>query len=285
MRLPSMVGMALLSGVGLSACAHTMGSGAQTADEADTELREHHRHHHRGGVTQFMAMSLDTLGASDAERPQVERLQSDLSACLAHTREIERKVVLASADGVEAGAISSAKLDEAIAELNATSNAVYECSIDALNQLHALLSPQEREVLADKLQAHWEVWREVNEEAIAGNKEKGGRLADLAEELDLTADQVDHISAALSTEFARSEKWEAKKAAASVQAFALAFVLKSFDARTVTPDASGQFTAQGARQMALFYETVTPFLKAEQRATLADLLREHANHPFTLSAK
>jgi hypothetical protein len=36
--------------------------------------------------------------------------------------------------------------------------------------------------------------------------------------------------------------------------------------------------------MATFYETVTPLLTREQRATLAEHLREHARHQPAMSA-
>ena len=91
MRLPNLVGLALVAGVGLGACAHLDERGQSAEDESDeqaaAELREHHRHHQRGGVTQFIAMSLDTLGEDDAQRPQVEELQTSLRACLAPVRE------------------------------------------------------------------------------------------------------------------------------------------------------------------------------------------------------
>lgn len=286
MRLPSMVGVALMAGVGLVGCAHTNGMAQADDDDvqAATEVREHHRHHHRGGVTQFIAMSLDTLGADDAERPQIEKLQGELSACLAPTRELERKVQLATADGIAAGTIATAKLDETIAQLNTTSIAVEECSVAALNQLHALLSPAERDVVADKVEAHWEIWRQVNDEAEGGSREQGGRLADLSDELNLTTDQVDRMSSALTAAFTLSNRLEATKGEAYVQAFVAAFVLPAFDARTLMPEARGRFTAHGARRTAMFYETVTPFLTPPQRGELADLVRAHANHPAALSA-
>jgi hypothetical protein len=37
--------------------------------------------------------------------------------------------------------------------------------------------------------------------------------------------------------------------------------------------------------MAIFYETVTPLLTPEQRATLAGHLREHAGHQPAISTK
>lgn len=284
MKWPNLAGLALMAGLG-AACAHTQGMAANQADDDDAsaELREHHRHHYRGGVTQFIAMSLDTIGEDDAQRPAIEKLQGEMFACLAPTRELEAKLMLNFADGVAGGTMASASLDQSIQQLSITSATVYDCSINAMNQLHGLLTPAEREVVADKVQDHWEIWRQVNDEAEAGNRSQGSRVADLAEELSLTTDQVEKISAAL-TASSPGRKFEAKKAEAQVLAFTAAFTFEKFDARTVTPDANGRFASHGAERMARFYETVTPLLTQAQRLQLAELLRDHANHPPTLSA-
>lgn len=287
MKLPNLVGLALAAGFSLSACAHLNEHGAEDdADEvqAAAELREHHRHHHRGGVTQFIAMSLDTLGEDDAQRPQVQALRTALDACLAPMRDVETRLVLIYADGLGSGAMPTAKIDEAIAQLHVASRAVSGCSLATMNQLHALLTPAEREVVADKVQAHWEIWREVNDEADAGGKTQGGRLADLADELNLSTTQVAQMSTQLTAAFGRLEKFEVKPAQGHVLAFAAAFSFETFDAGKVMADPSEPFAAQGARRMAIFYETVTPLLNPDQRAELAELLREHAHHPLTLSA-
>ena len=39
-------------------------------DEAMSALNEHHRHHHHGGITQFVEMSLDTLGEEQSKHAQ-----------------------------------------------------------------------------------------------------------------------------------------------------------------------------------------------------------------------
>lgn len=281
MRLPNMLGLAVMAGVGLG-CAHGAASGGVDADDdVSAELQEHHRHHHRGGVNRFIAMSLDTLGEDDAQRPQIDKLHGALDACMEPTREVEKKLLLTYADGIAAGAIENVKLEDAIVELNSTSAAAFECSTDTLNQLHALLTPAEREVVADKVQAHWEVWRQVNDGAE--RSESGGRLARLSEDLNFTTTQLDQMSKALEEAFGRGSKFEAKKAEAHVLAFAAAFVFEKFDAKAVTPDENGRLSAHGARRMALFYETITPFLKADQRLSLAEELREHATHPTVIT--
>ena len=286
MRLTCAVGLALMAGVGVNGCAaHTAGSEAPAADatshayeQAVAELREHHRHHHRGGVTQLIAMSLDTLDVDDANSARVDKLHAELHACMVPAGGIEKKLLLALADGVAAGAVATAEVDAALAQRTAAAEAAHDCSVEVLKQLHAILTPLERATLADKVEANWEVWRQVNHEAEMGRRDKGGRLADLAQELNLTAEQTEKVSVALGAALAgRSDKFDAAKAEAQIQAFVTAFVGESFDAKSLAANANSLLSAHGGKQMALFYETVTPFLTPDQRTQLAEHLREHAS--------
>ncbi len=291
MKLSHVTGLALMVGVGLGACAsNAAASGAPPTAEAQpaaadeqaaAELKEHHRHHHHGGVTQFIAMSLDTLGTDEAKRPQIEKLQGDLQACLAPARDIEKGMLQVVADGVAAGTVDAAKVDKELTKLETAAGATHACSVDSLNALHGILSPIERQALVDKVQAHYTVWRQVNHEAEAGGKEKGGRLAALTDELALTPDQVDKMSAALHTAMAPlAGKFDPKRAEERLQAFTTAFVADSFDAKSLTGNENGHIAIHGAKRMVLFYETITPLLTADQRTKLAEHLREHANpHP------
>jgi Spy/CpxP family protein refolding chaperone len=299
MRFLRLTGLALVAGLGLCVAAvHAQapspktGGGAPTPsatpadDEAASQLKEHHRHHHHGGVTKFIAMSLDTLGVDDAKRPQIEKLQSELHAQMAPAREAEKDVLRMLAEGVAAGTVDKAKVDAAIAKLTATADAVHAASLDTLNKLHAILSPAERAALVDKVEAHWEVWRQVNHEAEPGGRERGGRLAKLTEDVSLTPDQVTKISAALKTALAgHPVKLDPQKGEAHVHAFATAFAGDSFDAKSVTSNANGHLASRGATRMALFYETVTPLLTPEQRRKLAAELQEHANYQPAPSGK
>ena len=297
MRFLRLTGLAMVFGFGLSAAAAYAQAPSPTAggappsaspaeDQAGLELKEHHRHHHHGGVTKFIAMGLDTLGVDDAKRPQIEKLQSDLHAEMAGAREAEKSVLLTLADGIAAGTVDAAKVDAAIAKLTAAADGVHGASLDTLNKLHAILSPPERAALADKVEAHWEVWHQSNNEADPAGREHGGRLARLTEEVALTPDQVTKISAALHAAPAGgSAKFDPQKGEAHVKAFATAFVGDTFDAKAVTSNANGQLASRGATRMAHFYETVTPLLTPEQRTKLAADLREHANYQPSPSAK
>jgi len=253
-------------------------AGAPAADDqAAAELREHHRHHHHGGITNFIAMSLDTLGADDAKRPQIEKLQRELHACLVPAGKAEKKVLRAIASGVAAGMVDAAKVDAAIDGLETAASGAKPCSVKTLDKLHALLSPTERQALVDKVQAHYAVWRQVNHEAEAGGKEQGGALAELSAELALTPEQVDKLSGQLHDALP-AVKFDPAKAEEHLKAFSDAFVAETFDAKSITANANGALAAGGAKRMAVFYETVTPALTAEQRKTLAAHLREHSGH-------
>ena len=283
--------LALMAALGLGACTTSMTASTPTAvDEvSDTQLeaglREHHRHQHRGGVTQFVAMGLDTIGPSDAARPRVEAIQGELYACMKAAGDVQERLNLAIAEGVAAGAVDLAKVDTIIGQLDGAAGGVRDCSVTALNQLHAALSPLERAELVDKVEAHWEVWRQVNVDEDAAGRAPGGRLGALTLEVSLTPDQVEKASAALHTALSgQSGRFDRAKVDADVQAFAVAFGAESFDASTTTPYANPRLASHGAQRMAIFYETVTPLLTPAQRATLSDHLRAHAGMHRALSA-
>jgi len=291
MRRLGLNGFTLMAALGASACtAYTTAGLSPTAqsspndDRAAGELREHHRHHHRGGVMQFVAMSLDTLGPDDAKRPQVERLQRDLYVCMAPTAAIHVRLHQAMADGVAAGAIDAVRVGAVIGELDAADGNIQDCGADALNRLHAILSPAERAELVEKVQAHWEIWRQVNHEENQAARGQGGRLPALTAELGLSPDQVTRISAALDLQTAgRVSNFDRSRAEGGLRGFGEAFARDSFDAKTLPRHAGGGLAHHGASRMAAFYETVTPILTQPQRATLAEHLREHASHSPTLS--
>lgn len=226
----------------------------------------------------FVAMSLDTLGTGDAKRPQVEKLQRDLRTEMAPARDATKNLLLTLADGVAAGAVDKAKVDSTLATLATAADAEDQAGLQTLNKLHAILSPAERAALVDKVEAHWEVWRQVNHEEKAGERERGGRLARLAEDLSLTPDQVSSISTAYHTALAGLRvEFDPQKGEARVNAFSTKFAAKSFDAKSVA--ASVHLAGYGSARMALFYETVAPVLTPEQRTKLAEQLRERGNDP------
>jgi Spy/CpxP family protein refolding chaperone len=253
---------------------------ATTDDDAMAGLMEHHRYHHHGGVTLFIAMSLDTLGVSPEQRAAVEKIRTDLHARMEPARSAEQNLGVILADGLAAGNIDAAKVDASVAQVTAAAQAVHDASADALNELHNVLTPPQRAALVDKVESHWAVWQKANAEETGTASPDGGRLAMFAADLGLTPDQVDKIRAGLGEGMNGVPRLDPQEIATHLRAFGDAFRSEKFDARVLTTasGANAHLVGWGAAHMAHFVETVGPVLTADQRTKLAQTLREHAAH-------
>ena len=253
---------------------------AAVDDDASAALMEHHRYHHHGGVTLFIAMSLDTLGVSPEQRAAVEKIRTDLHARMDQTRTAEQNLQATLADGLTAASFDTKKVEAAVTQVTVAAAAVHEAASDALNALHAVLTPPQRSALVDKVEAHWGVWQKANADETGPASPEGGHLSRLATELGLTGDQVDRIRASLGEGMKTAPRLDATEIATHLRAFGEAFRSETFDARAL-PTASGanaHLASWGAAHMAHFVETVSPLLTEDQRAALARTLREHATH-------
>jgi Spy/CpxP family protein refolding chaperone len=278
-------GLALMGSVALLGCAAsgpvpaTAVSSVAVDDDLTADLSEHHRHHHQGGVTMFIALSLDTLGLPPERQAVVAQIQSDLFARIEPARASGQRVLTALADGMAAGAIDEARVDAAIAELGSTSGLVHAATVGALNQLHAALTPPERAALVDKIAAHWAVFRQADDDDQVAKGRRAGHLAELAGEIGLSSDQVDRIGVSLRA----APRPAGAGDPAEIDAYLArlgAFRGDAFDAGALSGGAAANahVAARGATRMARFYEAVDPVLTPEQRAELVLLLREHAAH-------
>jgi Spy/CpxP family protein refolding chaperone len=253
----------------------------QENEEVASELVDRLRHHHHGGVGMFIAMSLDTLGTTPDQHDAIEKIQSNLKTKFEPAHGAEQKVMTLLADGIAAGKIDRPKVDAAVARLGTASAGVHAAVIDALNQLHAVLNPGQRMALVDKVEAHWEVWKEAN--AAAGDpaeKPEHGRLETMTRELALTPDQVDKIKARIKSSGELGPKFDPEKVTAHLTALGNAFESDNFDAKALGPGegVSGPMATWATAGMARFYEAATPVLTPDQRTKLAERIREHANH-------
>jgi Spy/CpxP family protein refolding chaperone len=239
----------------------------------------------------FVAMSIETLGASPEQKAALEQVQADLKKHMQPAREADEKLQKTLADAAAAGSFDKAKIDAATRQVETASAAAHAASLASLDKLHAILKPEQRAALVDKVRAHWEVWRKANgakgteheehaEHDHAAGSARHPHLEHLAKELNLTADQVSKIDARVASEKAGPEL-DAAKVEAHIQAFETAFESEKFDAKKALgegKDASGHMAGWGAKQMAHFVEAVSSVLDADQRKKLAAHLREHAEH-------
>jgi Spy/CpxP family protein refolding chaperone len=279
-----MFGASAMVGCGGSAATSPPPATATSAttdnDEATPGLIEHHRYHHHGGVTLFIAMSLDTLGVSPEQRAAVEKIRTDLHARMEPARAAEQNLAATLADQLAAGNIDPAKVDAAVARVTATAAAVHDASTDALNDLHAALTPSERAALVDKVESHWAVWQKANAEETRPATKDGGYIAILTTDLGLTPDQADKIRAGLGEGTKAVPRFDPQEIATHLRAFGDAFRSEKFDAKLLTTasGANAHMAGWGAAHMARFVETAAPVLTPEQRVKLAARLREHASH-------
>ena len=256
--------------------------------EAD-ELRAFHRHHH-GGFIGFALVSIPSLGLPPAEQANVERIRLDIKAKFQPARDAEAALLNAVADGVAAGNIDQAKVDPLIAKMTEVATQMDDATNDSLNQLHAALTPPERQALALKVQAHYMVWERANaDEASHPDQElPTGHIHHLGQQLGLSADQIAKIDQAFTASMAATvaaRKFDAKAAEAHLQAFVDGFSQDQFDAKTLTTadPANSGVAGWGAMRMVKMYQAMTPVLTPEQRTKLAAQLREHATKLETVT--
>ena len=239
-------------------------------DDATAGLIQHHRFHHHGGVSLFITMSLDTLAITPEQRVEVQKIRADLHGRMELARAAEQSLEMTLADGVAAGNFDQPKVDANVAQLTAAGATVHDALADALNRLHAVLTPPQRDALVDKVSAHWAVWQRANAE--------DHHVQLLMADLELTPDQVEKIRAGLVD--GKSPKLDSREITARVQAFDIAFRAEKFDAHALSNfgAANAQMIGWSASTMVHFVETASPVLNSEQRAKLAVHLREHASH-------
>jgi Spy/CpxP family protein refolding chaperone len=285
------VGMALKSE---TAPAATHADDADDADESTADLREHHRHHSHGGFAMFIAMSLDSLGAPAGSGPNsgildqragIATIQAEMRAKMGPAHDAEKNVLMTLADGIAAGTIDTARVNAALAHLSEVAARVNDTVADSLDALHAILTRPQRAALVEKVEAHFEVWNEVNAADESDRDARGGHLGELSRELDLSPEQVDTVRASLKSKAGNTPPvpWDRKEGEEYLRAFGAAFEGDALHAKTL-PTASAvnaHLAAWGATRTVLFYEAVASVLTPEERTKLVTLIRRHANYHQT----
>jgi Spy/CpxP family protein refolding chaperone len=271
---------AAAAGCGAHASNNPPPSTAATTDDADVAgLFEHHGYHHHGGVTLFIAMSLETLGVSPDQRAAVEKIRDVLYANMEGARKAEQSLVMSLADGLRASKFDSGKVDGALVKVTAAAAQVDTASADALNELHAALTPPQRAALVDKVEAHWAVWRRVNAEEVGPGDRRGIQLSALETDLAMTPDQVAQINTALGDDMKSVPPLDHERVSAHLRAFGAAFQAESFDAKTMTTGhGDEQLVRWGAVHLVHVVEAMGAVLTADQRSELAEMLNLHATH-------
>jgi Spy/CpxP family protein refolding chaperone len=239
-----------------------------------------HRHHH-GGIGALIAMSLKDLDLTAEQRTAIDKIKTDLEAKMEPAKAAGKDVATALADGVAAGKVDRKKVEAAIGKMATQIDATQPASLDALNQLHAALTPEQRTALSDALVAHYAKWREAqgHDEADDGKFRSGHMLA-LVKDLGISKDEAEQIKTSFKALLRASpQEAEPPKVEAHVQALATAFKAEKFDAKTLktTPSAGASMAKWSSTRMERFLEAAAPILTADQRTKLADMIRNRAS--------
>lgn len=252
----------------------------EDADDSTADLAEHHRHHHHGGFAMFIAMSLNSLNVTPEQAAAITKIRTDMHAAMAPAHDAEKAVLLALADGMASNEIDQPRVDAAIAQLKTASARVDDAVAGSLGALHATLTPPQRAALADKVEAHFEVWHHTNTPDEAAMRDAhGGHLGKLAKELALSPQQVETIRASFTSSMSGVPHFDRAETDARIKAFGAAFAGDTFDPKAhSTGSPNAHMAAWGITRTVHFYEAVLPVLTPEQRAKLADDIRRHANY-------
>jgi hypothetical protein len=142
-------------------------------------------------------------------------------------------------------------VDAAVAQATAAAAGLPDASADALNELHAVLTPPQRAALVDKVESHWAVWQKANAEEGAGTSAERGHLATLDADLGLAPEQVDRIRAALNDGEKTVPRLDRQEVAAHLRAVGEAFRSeKLYQRRMQAPPARRTYEAPRARPAA-----------------------------------
>ncbi len=279
----------------------------------DSEAHQH-RNRHAGGMIGLIAMSIKELDLTPEQKAKVEAIRADLHAKMEPAHAAGKELAGVLAEGVAAGAVDRAKADAAIDKLVSAVEAIHAASQDALNQLHAALTPPQRAAFVDKLQARSEKWTQAHGGDEHGGGPGGpggsggpgggpdhhgpprGAAMGFGRDLGLTDDQKEKIKSNLHEMMSQGGGGGTHGPGMSpgggpggppdhhdmhehMQAFATAFKSDTFDAKSLDSGSrrAGTHMARfGATHMARWCEAAAPVLTPEQRTKLAQSIRDHA---------
>jgi Spy/CpxP family protein refolding chaperone len=227
------------------------------------------------GPLKLVGDALGDVPLTAGQRAQIEQLATDAETRHADARTARQALMLALADQVQAGALDRPALQPKIDALAAALAKAQPADRASFEQLHAILSADQRTAFVDALEARFAEHK--------GKARESHPLKQWGDDLKLTADQREQIKTALHDRFAKSAH-----SGQPEQAWMEGFhhgqkVLTAFKQDRFVMDevAPARDLSQAASKMSDHFlglaETVLPLLTAEQRSTLAAKLRERAS--------
>lgn len=221
------------------------------------------------------------------QRAAIERELAQAETRHASARPVGKEVVLLLADQIERGSLDDAALTAKIDALTAAMQPAREEDRKAIQRVHDLLDASQRAALVDALEAKHEERMGGHGGPMGHGFGRGAGLRQLAEELDLTADQKAKIMDALRAErdaaghdgaghdHARRSFGDMKERRDhAVEAFKTDGFQIDKDMPPIDPSQGPKRMVEHGLRVA---HAALPVLTAEQRQKAAKLLRERAD--------
>jgi Spy/CpxP family protein refolding chaperone len=274
LTLPVSLALALSAAAPLMGCGGGVASEQAASAEAATTRAPVAPSAH--GPLKLVGEALGDVPLTATQRTQIEKLAADAEARHGTARAARQDLMLALAAQVQSGAVDRPALKPKIDALAGAMAQAQPADRSSLEQLHAILSADQRTAFVDALEAH------IGEHK--GKAWAGHPLKQWADDLKLTDDQRTQIRTALRDRFhgaghggdADEHPWAAGgHAGAKVLA---AFKQDRFVMDEVSPPKDvAQTAAKMSDRFLGLAETVLPILTSEQRALAAAKIREKAN--------
>jgi Spy/CpxP family protein refolding chaperone len=248
-------------------------SGPPTSAEAATTRAPVAQSTH--GPLKLVGDALGDVPLTAGQRAQIEQLASDTDTRHAEARTARQDLMSALADQVQSGSLDRSALKPKIDALAAALAKAQPADRASFEQLHAILSADQRTAFVDAVEAR-----------IAEHKGKAAEshpLKQWAEDLKLSADQRAQIKAVLHDRFAKAAR-SGEPEHAWMEGFhhgqkvLAAFKQDRFVMDEVAPARDLSLAASKMSDHFLgLAESVLPLLTAEQRSILAAKIRERAS--------
>jgi Spy/CpxP family protein refolding chaperone len=275
----SVVSLAIALAVPALGCGGTVASEPPvTADTATTRAPIVAAAH---GPVKLFGEALGDVPLTTSQRAAIERLASDAESRHAGARTAHQDLLTTLAAQVEAGAVDRAALQPKLDAVAAAMRASQPADRTAFEQLHAILTPDQRSAFVDAVEAH--------AQALKSQAHGAHAMKQWADDLQLSDDQKAQIKAAMMDRF-HNAKHESPAAAGALDeksggktsgpAIMAAFKQDRFVFDEVAPSRDpGAMVGHASDHLLGVAEVAVPLLTPAQRAIAAQKLREKAASP------
>jgi Spy/CpxP family protein refolding chaperone len=227
------------------------------------------------GPVKMFGDALGEVPLTASQRAALEQMATDAESRHAVGRTARQDLMVTLAAQVEAGAIDRAALQPKLAAITTAMQVSQPADRAAIEQLHAVLTPEQRAAFVDAVQSRVS----QRKGAMKGHH----ALKQWAEDLQLTDDQRSQIKAAVMQKMQGGPHpdWaDFRGAKQQGDAMWAAFKQDAFSMDQVAPAKDvGQQVSRGAGRFLDIAEVAIPILTPAQRTLAAQKLREKADSP------